>query len=174
MTDEERSWEQYDLNKLFKFTTYTKIYNHLKGKIARIDAALDTNFLAELKFLVDKEKAEWDATKADETKVEMGLPTEKEMTFNETDTIPTSQPEVMPTRTRQPVTESAPTTFGVTQLGAYSKLTEVEKAEIESVNFDGALPKIIFRGSPTVLACPECGVPSPETFSTCPHCGVSF
>ena len=58
LTDEERAYEQYDLGKLFQLTNYTKIYNHLKGKIARIDATLNTKFLDDLKFLVDKEKKE--------------------------------------------------------------------------------------------------------------------
>lgn len=56
LTEEELSWERYDLDKLFRVTTATKIYNRLKNTIKRIDEALGTTFYAELLKEVEAEK----------------------------------------------------------------------------------------------------------------------
>jgi len=55
LTEEEKSWERYDLNKLFQVTSYTKIYNQLHLSFAKIDNELGTHFLDELKSLHEQE-----------------------------------------------------------------------------------------------------------------------
>lgn len=60
LTNEEEGWERYNIKKLFRYTTNTKIYNRLKGTIARIDTALNTHFLNELEVAVANEKKLFD------------------------------------------------------------------------------------------------------------------
>ena len=56
LTEEEASWERYDLDKLYATTSYTKLWNRLRDTIKAIDNELDTHFYEELKELADKEK----------------------------------------------------------------------------------------------------------------------
>ncbi len=158
LTDEERAYEQYDLNKLFQLTTYTKIYNHLKGKIARIDAALDTNFLDELKFLVDKEKAE---------RVEKQTEV-KQAEINGT-VVEESKVEA-PTRTRTVIKGN-----DFSKLGGWDRLSQEEKDGIENVDFTTTPVTITYTNKDVVLlACPDCAVPGPDTYNVCAACGLEF
>lgn len=163
LTEEERAYTQYDLNKLFQITNYTKIYNHLKGKIARIDAALDTNFLEELKFLVDKEKEARTEKLAEEKLKEVK---------GESPTSPPEEkvPAAAPTRQRTVVKGN-----DFSKLGGWSSLSQEEKDGIESVDFSTNPVTITYKEEDAViLACPECAVPGPDTYNVCANCGLEF
>lgn len=58
LTEEERSWKRYDIEKLFAPSSYSKIEKRLGGTIKAIDAAFGTHFYDDIKALADKEAAE--------------------------------------------------------------------------------------------------------------------
>ena len=162
LSEEEASWERYDLEKLFGFTSNTKIYNRLKGTIARIDATLGTNFLQELKDAAEKEQEEWEENK------------------------PSVQEEIQKSKVEPKVVEVAkarprptspkPENFNTEALGGWDKLTQEEKDGIRNVTMkNGKVDKIYYVDENAVVyACPDCGIPAPDAYVTCPNCGLSF
>lgn len=58
LTEEEASWERYDIEKLYSPTSYSKIEKRLGGTLKAIDAAFGTRYYDEIKELADKEAAE--------------------------------------------------------------------------------------------------------------------
>lgn len=66
MTAEEKAWERYDLDSLYRITKYTKIKKHLDVFFQQVDVAFGKKFHQELLDLVEKEKKEFEATKKDE------------------------------------------------------------------------------------------------------------
>lgn len=56
LTDEERSYERYDLEKHFKVSSYQKILKRLGNSIKKIDAAFQSHYYDELVTLAQKEK----------------------------------------------------------------------------------------------------------------------
>lgn len=61
LTDEERSWERYDLDQLYGVTSYTKIKAKLGEFIKKVDIDFKKNFSDELDALIAKEKEQWKA-----------------------------------------------------------------------------------------------------------------
>jgi len=170
LNEEEASWERYDLNKLFGVTHYTKIYNKLKLTIARIDAALGSHFLQEMEDKVAKEKVEFEAQKAAEKPAETA-PDIAEAPIKET-TIAGN-----PIGTRSaPVRAKPATAFDTSVLKGWERLSSSEKEMIAGVTVkDGKLIEIQYSDpSATLLACPECSIPGPDSFTTCPSCGMQF
>ena len=64
LTEEELSWERYDMDAIYSITTYSKIQRNLAIFIASVDEVFNTHYVEELANLVEVEKKERDATKA--------------------------------------------------------------------------------------------------------------
>ncbi len=179
LSDEERNYERYDLNKLFQITSYTKIYNHLKGKIARIDSALDTNFLEELKFLVEKEKKEREERLTEEKQKEVHAQATDPIVLNEKVEVPQSNEGAQEATAEAPapVTRTRTVVAGndFSKLKGWDALTQQEKDGIESVNFDAKPIQIVYKDkNATLLACPDCLTPAPSDYNACAVCGLKF
>lgn len=58
LTDEERSWELNDFDKLYPITSYARIKAKLGLFIQKVDTVLGTHYYDELNSLVDKEESE--------------------------------------------------------------------------------------------------------------------
>lgn len=158
LTQEEESWERYDLNKLYKVTTYSKLFNRLKNTILKIDVALGTDFLPELKELSERESKEKAAEK--ENADSYTSPTIEEEIVEEV--------TVAPVRTRQPIS-AAPSENYVPYIedAIKGKLISVDKVNDEwKVDWDYPIEQL--------AACPDCGFPSPLEAKVCPHCGAKF
>lgn len=180
LTEEEAGWERYDLNKLYSPSTYTKIYNNLKVSFQRIDATLGTKFTQELEFEVEKEKKERAERQAangagdfDATKLEA------EGQITKAAAPIATAPAAAPARAR---VDPAPTTkivLNADKIGAllgYGKLTPEQRGMISDVTLDrqGKVADIKFDTTEGVLACPQCRVPGPESWTVCPACGCDF
>jgi hypothetical protein len=63
LSDEEKLYEAYDLDKLYKVSSYHKIKKVLGSRFALCDAELGTSFMKELDALVEQEKTEWEANR---------------------------------------------------------------------------------------------------------------
>ena len=186
LTDEEKSWERYDLDKLFRVTTATKIYNRLKKTIGRIDAALGTDFSIELKALVDKEKELFDEmyNRGEETDDEVK---EETGTFEDTD-IPSFTPEtpVVETPVEAPARRTAVSAAPWESLPYPDKISDELKAMVTSVEkgvYQGKeavkRPDLYYnigwtRPKSQLATCPTCGSLSPLEATDCPVCGAHY
>lgn len=59
MTEEEENYELYDIDQLFRVTSYTRIKATLARFIRKVDTDFDTNFSEELEKLVEEEQKKW-------------------------------------------------------------------------------------------------------------------
>lgn len=179
LTDEEKSWERYDITKLFRVTTNTKIYNRLKGTIARIDAALGTHFLSELENEVAKEKVRFEemyGTANEETSEATNTDSEKETTIETaaeaSAQMPTAKPRV-PASSSKAYWVMLP--YGHTLSAELRKhITNVKKVDDEKTGktkYDIEWDNTV---SDSLALCPSCEAVAPEECTECPACGLNF
>ena len=175
LTEEEESWERYDLAKLYAPTSSIKIFNRMKNTIKKIDTALGTSFYEELKKLADAERAAQEkeaAEKALENPVVSTPITEvEEPLMEENIVIPSriEEPDTPPVRSRT-VAQSRVT------LPYEDTLSDENKALIKSVTqkSDGSYDIVWNCGIDMLAGCPTCKTPSPLTATRCPVCGMQF
>lgn len=188
LTEEELSWERYDLDKLFRVTTATKIYNRLKNTIKRIDEALGTTFYAELLKEVEAEKKTFaeiynknsvEETPAVNMTVSDPSATISVIAGNVAQNIP--DPASTPARTRERVVTSRAIEpwqelpFGEA-LPEYRRkqivgLIKDETGKIINIKWSDEIP------NDKLYSCPNaaCGALAPETdVPRCPLCGYDF
>jgi hypothetical protein len=176
LTEEEMSWERYDIEKLFKVSSYQKIYNSLKGFFQLFDKTFNMDLTEELKELVEEEKKKYKEEKESEESsssvtVEKVEPKKEEPEEKEVD-LPTSEEEPKPRRRSTGFDLSSLAEKGFT---AIDKLTEEEKAVISG--YDEEKGTLTYSTSEQLFACinePECTNVTPESFHLCPKCGETF
>ena len=170
ITEEELNFERYDLSKIFGVTSYTKIFNRLKATISRIDATLGTHFLRELEEEVGKEKARWDEENKNSPVV-----TPSEDVRAEVDTpVPTRAVRPTPEVKAEATSEEA---FDTSLLKGWDQMAQPEKDGITGleVGNDGIVSMIHYKDpEASLLACPSCTLPAPDTYTVCPSCGIAF
>lgn len=179
LTDEERGYVRYDLDKIFGVSTYTKIWNKLNISIKTIDARLGTNFASELEFLMEEEKKARAEKYAEEG-------TENAETASTETVTETAKPEALTSEVTVKITERTPqrevkteatdTGVDVSALKGFDKLDQASKDAIVEVKTSaaGAVTEILYSSEAGVVACPDCSIPSPTDFQSCPNCGLSF
>lgn len=162
LTEEELSWEQYDLSKLFHVTYYTKIFNRLNKSIAKIDDVLGTSFLSELKSLVEDEKKTMESEKPSAEEEE-----DAEFPSEPLPSAPVEESAPVELVTRNPVSKEFPK--------GYSFLNTTERELITSMkHIKDNEWEISYNTEEALAKCNVCGTPSPSSFSTCPGCGSTF
>lgn len=182
LTEEELSWEMYDLDKFYPVTSYRKIQNRLNIFLASVDKAFGTKFVEELAEKVEEEKKQWkvEGQNKDTTTV-----TKKEEV---TDKKETEEVEEKPKKRRRekPETESTDG-FSVEkilnehdELKGAKYLTPEMKAIIKDVEYnnDGTVKNFKYDTDADILECINadegCTMTAPETFTHCPLCGEDF
>lgn len=175
LTDEERSWEKYDLDKLFKVTSYAKIMNRFGKYIQDIDKAFNKEFYFELEQLCEKEKTD---------NVKNNKPTESESNDEPTmapiEEKKSVEPPVETTTQRKTITPKSDEVkveidwqeFIDMGLLGITSLTDENKNLILRFNDQGVFDYSCDKSN--VIDCAECGFPSPDTFMVCPKCGRKF
>lgn len=167
LSEEEKTWEAYDLRKLFAPSSATKIYNGLKVTIRQIDDILGTNYLSELKYLADEEAKVRAANKvAEEPEDDEEAP-------------PLAPAVVEEAPAREVKRETAPVRSTVLSskesLPAYDKLTDDEKNLIKSATKEAnGSWTLEYNTTSQKYKCPSCQTISPAEFKTCPVCSFSF
>ena len=151
-------------------TTSHKIYNHLKGTIARIDTALGTHFLSDLEAEVEKEKALFSELYGDKEG--------EENTEEATTTVVTEPVKEEPkpvARTRATVTPKSDSEawkllpYGDTlEENLRSKIKSVTKVDDEHYSIEWDLPL------EELASCPTCEAVAPLEATICPCCGLDF
>lgn len=164
LTDEEKSWEKYDIAKFYKPTSVIKIYNRLKNTIKRIDYALGTDFLKDLEREVEAEKKRLEEEKPEEVKQEE-----------------LNEKKAYETRTRTRKVDIAEVELEREALPYGDTLDEKVKARIISAvhtpNDKHAQHWDIKWAYPDeeLAACPVCDTHAPlEGVDVCPACGEQF
>jgi hypothetical protein len=198
LTEEELSWERYDIDELFPVTSYQKLYNRLKLKIAQIDEALNTNYLEELKDLAEKEKA--DRKQKEEAKKETEEekeevkettpdpePEEEKLTEKEKEVFEVEdhnieekeekKEEVKERPKRRAAVEEKKEESLEDKFPLIKKLSEEQKSLI--TGFDEEKGTLTYsEDAKPLYKCVKseegCKMQSPEAFDFCPGCGVEF
>ncbi len=164
LTEEELSWERYNIDKLFRVSTYQKIKKNLSGKIKLIDASFGTKFFEELEELVEKEKKEFEEIygKTEESPKSEEKPKEQEKIVR--------QAKVDQTKSEN--------SFNVDSLDkdiykGIERLSPGLKSLIIGKKEDGSL---IYNEEKAghICSCNNCGFESPLDFPLCPKCGSEF
>ena len=186
LTDEERTYERYDLDKFFQPTTYQKIQKRISGLFKLCDAQLGTHFTEELAGLVEKEKAyfkelygdkEAKQAKAENEAIRENLNMTKEEFAEATsvDTMP--DPMAAPAR-RRPTAEASSSKLSadkIALLKGWDNQSEEIRARIVDVEVKDGKPTIVWDRKDDLLQCDGCGALSPEKGVThCPVCGAKF
>lgn len=198
LTDEEQSWERYDLDKLFGYTTATKVFNRLRDTLKRIDSSLGTSFYEEVQELSEKEKKIWEEkykTEGEEVDVSSSEDTEDEDPADEVvkaDVTPevakpveVSDKNFTPKRTMAPRQRVAEATNTSTDhepwmdLPHPEVLTEEQKKMVLEVTKDDSGKVINIKWScpdEDLVLCPDasCAIPTPYECTGCPNCGMIF
>jgi len=176
LSDEELSWDRYNLAKLYAPTNYHKIQSRLGRTIKAVDAACGTRFTETLSQLVAEEKARWDVEfpKDKVTSAPTATPVAKPAAFSAPAVSRATPARVVTATASTPVA----TSFDTTLLKGWDKLSLEEKAQIKGVVVEnGKLVDIEYvDGSASPVGCPngDCQIPSPNSFLHCPACGRNF
>lgn len=181
LTDEEKSWEMYNLDEHFPVTSYKKIQNRLNIFLESVDRAFGTKYVEELNDLVGQEQKQWE----EEGKTKDGKYAPKETTVTKEKEVPK---EEEPKKRRKPSKEeTVDEGFSVekilnehSELEGAEHLTPEMKAMISDVEYndDGTVKNFKYETDDDVLECINadegCTMTSPESFTHCPLCGESF
>lgn len=173
-TEEELSWKRYDIARLCKVSSYSKILKHLGIFIQQVDKALNTKFYDELIDLATKEKEEFQKTNnsnsndlsKSESIPEKSIETKVETTQQVLRSVKSSQP------VEKPVEEKFDLSKYYDTFPQLKDLTDDERNQI--VGWDG---KDFIYKSKNLLECPveTCKYKQPvEIASCCLGCGIKF
>jgi len=183
LTDEERMWKQWDIDKLFPVTSYQKLKNRLSATIQMIDKDFGKNFLEELEELAIKEKAERNQNAGHSVNDEGDAtfdPDEIEAETRDEIKVPAppvreSRPTARPTRKPTSANDVAfdPKSLDPDTYKGISSLSDELLNMIIGVNPNGTL---IYEVPPNIQTyeCNSCQFPSPHNFDFCPKCGAEF
>ena len=190
LTPEEKTklanLELIDVRKLWKPTSYKKIFSKLGNFIKGIDALTGKNFYNELESLVAKEQEENakkqaqkqleektntpNINEAPTTDITNDLPSSVEENINEVQTQNRTQTRARPSSNDVPFY----TTLAENEYKGLSSLTEDMKKSIIGRNNDGSLNYV----SDDIYKCGDdpssCMFEAPGDFTHCPKCGRKF
>jgi hypothetical protein len=194
LTQSEIGYKKYDIEKLFHPTYYSVLLKRIPSVFKLCDASLGTNFFEELQGLAEREKAEWEKTRAENEAAQDAAEneairenlnmTEEEMDeATSVDTMPDPMAasfDTMETVKTETPTRSRKAAVGLTAdkialLKGYDMLPEASKNRIKDVTNINGKVNIIWDTEADCLACDSCGAMSPEEGTThCPVCGIKF
>lgn len=170
LTEEEDSWERYDLEKRYRPTSATKLYNRLKATIAKIDLALGTHFLEELEAQSKKELEEWEKNKPQEEAKPVAKEEPKvEESFYDEEEEPIAPPKPVVRRGASASAQEEWKKFPYADAIPSHLRPMIKKAyQLE----DGAWTADWDSSIDTAIC--DCQCQSPLECTTCPNCGASF
>jgi hypothetical protein len=196
LTEEELSWERYDLDDVFKVTSYLKLMNRIGGYFKLGDAIFGTKFYDELAELAAADKAKFDAEAKDR---EAKNPTQGSSVTQEAQTqVPAAQEATLSVpaaeaqvRSAAPAVQEAPAregrsvipwdkladgTFNGTAYLGVPQMNDVEKSMVLAINADGSFKYVeTWEGQPVqTYKCKESGFFSPFNYHIDPLSGLLF
>lgn len=177
LTEEEKSWEKYDFDKMYKITTYQKIKRNLGVFIQQVDTSFGTKFYEELEDLVTEEKKYFEKLYGNSSQSQSKKIESSSKPINEQ--VKVESREKPKEEKRQPLNLVSENAFNINNLNpedykGLSSLSEDKKKLIIGIDNDGTF---IYDSNITkLLTCMSktCDFPSPENFDYCPKCGIKF
>ncbi|HNQ19578.1 MAG TPA: hypothetical protein PKI46_00795 [Bacteroidales bacterium] len=171
LTEEESSWEMYDLDKYFGLTSYSKIFKRLSKSIMAIDVCLGTHYFEELKSLSEEEMKQKKDREIENNENEEDINEINEDTF-ESPPVTETVASIPVRATRQasvPSEKIEP--VGIKTLTEEERKTIVSYKHIKDNTWD-----VLYEGiaDSDIIACSVCNTPSPSFFAHCPGCGATF
>lgn len=199
LTEEERSWERYDINELFTHNDI-KIRDRLGGLLKQIDGAFATHFWEEAQANAEAEEKRneqyaKDHPAAAQTGSSAGMASAPTTSAQPAaapaqPTAPAAQPAAAQPAAApaQPATQPATRSVaGATRAVAgdipncnlvfgWKDMTPQTKALFDRIDaVGGKITSISYKPEAGgTLGCPTCGIQSPTTFMQCPGCGAIF
>lgn len=197
LTEEELSWERYDIETLFGYSSATKWFNGFKKLIKEVDIAFNKNFHDELEELANQEKEERAKLK-EKGEAKTTVTKTREVTKEEAPTTVTTQDVESTTEAteapRARGTRSSSTSEPIAEISwAYLKsldtnnewigeeVFEANKHLIEGIGKGTSGPEIIWKNKAEGLLCsdgkgdkPACSLVSPEEVTGCIKCGEIY
>lgn len=185
LTDEEKSWDRYNVDQLFKVTSYQKIRNRLGDFIKEFDKEFNTSVFEEVDFLAKKEREKYnnDEDSEDNKKENQTSKVIENKPMNERKEPQTSND--LPVRVRSSVKEEVEENsfnleaFKESGFEGIDKLLDAEKSMI--IGFDEEKGTFIYHTDEEIYKCINskkednpCLMQAPESFQYCPKCGIKF
>lgn len=186
LTEEELNYDRYDIGKLFKPTSYSKLKKRLGKTIKAVDAALRTNYYDEIAKLADEEEKERAANQAANQAAAPAAanaaPAAPAAAPKVQESAPAPQQSAPPVRTRAPAPAPQVTVKDdgkFASLPGWNSLSDEMKAKVIDVEVDdaGKVTNILYDTSDPAdfeVGCPKCGIGAPQSFSHCPACNEAF
>lgn len=169
LSEEESKYERYDLDKLFKHSTYNKLIVNFSNLFKQVDIDLKTNYYDELKHLYEAEKIEKDKEQTQETKTVH--PVDNSIS-SKTETVSTPKTEET-TKTRRNVELTVPDKLKL--LPCWNNLSDSDKSSMldSCISVDGE--KLSFKSGVSLVPC-SCDkkVYLPDDVWVCPIDGTKF
>ena len=164
MTEEEMSWEKYNIDKYFGPSSYQKWEKLFIKTFEKVDATFGTEYAKELRYLSEKEKSEGVIDEDNE---------------GSTTSAPRAVVEQAPAVSTRRVVTPEPVEVSSSSddrelLPTWAKLKTSEKEYFSSVKKNGDKFIISYVGNPNTESCPRCETPAPIFFARCPVCDAEF
>jgi hypothetical protein len=179
LSEEETSWERYDLANMFRFTTYEEIGQYLGAYILDVDKIVGTSFWPQMQKLIEEEeraKSRQPMAKAETAGQTIGKPsvsTPEQVVEN----TPTRRSVVSQKTLQNSTHYKGVNLVGVTILEAdkiFERLNSNDPTLIASIIKKDDKYQFVYKGDIPLAECSVCGTVSPETFTSCPGCGRVF
>jgi hypothetical protein len=181
LTDEELSWETYDLSKLYSPTSYSSILKRLGNTLKKVDSTFGTDFYDECKVKADAEAEERKANKEDDEPEEDNQQSSVQIDVPKAETTNTQSRAVhRETKVEKAIKNEKLTPEKIAFLKGFDKLTAEQQNLIEDVIIEnGKVVNVIYnKEASPLLACPKeeggCGIGAPSDWSVCPVCSMIF
>jgi len=164
LSDEEKSYELYDLDKLFNITSYARLKRDLSGLFKLYDTEFGGNLYDELCQLALEEKEKRDAKK------------EKEIAIKDDDEEDNSETEsVVKSDSVQKNVSDDKKTFNLESLPFWKSLTDEDKKDMkETVVSFLSIDNVEFKPATALMPCTACSRNLPSTVMNCPYCGTAL
>lgn len=169
LTEEEKKYELYDFDKIYRASTYHKWLKYLGKTIKEIDLKFNTKFYEELEKLNSEEEKMFKELYGDNYNPEKGEETKKDddKKSNDKGSLQDEIDKHSEANVRQPKQK----TMDLETYKCYNKLNKEEKEYIKSVNNEG---KFVFEDMDDLGRCSGCNELFPNQFATCPYCGEFY
>jgi hypothetical protein len=183
LTDEELAYERYDLDKLMKPTSHTKLLRRIPAVFKLCDACLGSHFYDELESLSEAEKVEWaklygtsDEAEAEQKATETSA-VAKSIVVEKT--IEDKKTDLPKRESRKAVgTPNILSEKKIALLKGWGQLTDEQRSWIKDVKVkpDGTIDEIewIDEKADALLYCDNCNILSPNDLTVCPACSSTF
>jgi len=182
LSEEESSWDRYDLANMFRFTTYEEIGQYLGAYILEVDKIVGTSFWPQMQKLIEEEeraKSRQPMAKAETVGQPIG------QSVGQPVGQPSGRVENAPSSRRPVVSHGTPSNstykgvelIGVTTSEAdniFNRLNSSDVSLIKTITKKDDKFQFTYKGDIPLAECSVCGTVSPETFVSCPGCGRVF